>query len=208
MAIDKAVDSGVLDTALTYTANRIRAKTGSADQIAWDAVKGFGDAVDAVQAGGGDILIESGTIDLHTGAAVNKIILPVSDDSFNNYLVILNATASWLQVDDVWTKQDGITFDGVSAVQFPCIWLVGVYPAPAPRGWTNGNGTACTPTSAQSLMTLRIATTRTDSAYEAQTGPITVANKTLTVNDSYRPFCHQTWGLTFSYQIVGWNNAE
>lgn len=43
MAIDKAVDSGVLDTALTYTAGRIRAKTGSADQIAWDAAKGFGD---------------------------------------------------------------------------------------------------------------------------------------------------------------------
>lgn len=53
MAIDKAVDSGVLDTALTYTANRIRAKTGSADQIAWDAEKGFGDAVDGIQAGVG-----------------------------------------------------------------------------------------------------------------------------------------------------------
>lgn len=51
MAIDKAVDSGVLDTALTYTAGRIRAKTGSADQIAWDAAKGFGDAVDGIQAG-------------------------------------------------------------------------------------------------------------------------------------------------------------
>lgn len=53
MAIDKAVDSGVLDAALTYTAVRIRAKTGSADQIAWDAAKGFGDAVDGIQAGGG-----------------------------------------------------------------------------------------------------------------------------------------------------------
>lgn len=51
MAIDKAVDSGALDTALTYTAERIRAKTGSADQIAWDAAKGFGDAVDGIQAG-------------------------------------------------------------------------------------------------------------------------------------------------------------
>lgn len=51
MAIDKAVDSGVLDAALTYTAERIRAKTGSADQIAWDAAKGFGEAVDGIQAG-------------------------------------------------------------------------------------------------------------------------------------------------------------
>lgn len=53
MAIDKAVDSGVLDTALTYTAERIRAKTGSVDQIAWDAEKGFGDTVDGIQNVGG-----------------------------------------------------------------------------------------------------------------------------------------------------------
>lgn len=52
MAIDKAVDSGALDTALTYTADRIRAKTGSTDQIAWDAEKGFGAAVDAIDVGG------------------------------------------------------------------------------------------------------------------------------------------------------------
>ncbi len=51
MAIDKAVDSGALDTALTYTADRIRAKTGGTDQIAWDAEKGFGEAVDGIQAG-------------------------------------------------------------------------------------------------------------------------------------------------------------
>lgn len=53
MAIDKAVDSGALDTALTYTADRIRAKAGSTEQIAWDATKGFGDAVDGISAGSG-----------------------------------------------------------------------------------------------------------------------------------------------------------
>lgn len=208
MAIDKAVDSGALNVALTYTADRIRAKTGSTDQIAWDAEKGFGEAVDGISAGGGNILTENGTIDLHTGAVVNKITLPVSNDSFDNYLVILNATASWLKVDDVWTKQDIITFEGVSDVQFPCIWLVGLYPAPAPLGWTNGSGTVCTTASAKSIMSLRIATTRTDSAYEVQDGPITVANGAVMVNYSNRPFCHQTWGLTFEYQIVGWNNEE
>lgn len=55
MAIDKAVDSSALDTALTYTAERIRAKTGSADQIAWDAEKGFGEAVDGISAGSGSV---------------------------------------------------------------------------------------------------------------------------------------------------------
>lgn len=35
MAFDKVVDSAVLDAAMTYTANRIRNKAGSTDQIAW-----------------------------------------------------------------------------------------------------------------------------------------------------------------------------
>lgn len=52
MAYDKVVDSAALDTAMTYTANRIRSKTGGTDQIAWDSAKGFGDAVDAIPTGG------------------------------------------------------------------------------------------------------------------------------------------------------------
>lgn len=51
MAFDKIVDSAVLDAAMTYTANRIRNKTGGADQITWDSAKGFGDAVDAITGG-------------------------------------------------------------------------------------------------------------------------------------------------------------
>ena len=51
MAYDKVVDSAALDAAMTYTANRIRNKTGDANQIAWDSAKGFGDAVDTITAG-------------------------------------------------------------------------------------------------------------------------------------------------------------
>ena len=51
MAYDKVVDSAALDAAMTYTANRIRNKTGGTDQIAWDSAKGFGDAVDAITGG-------------------------------------------------------------------------------------------------------------------------------------------------------------
>lgn len=51
MAYDKAVDSAALDAAMTYTANRIRNKTGGTDQITWDSAKGFGDAVDAITGG-------------------------------------------------------------------------------------------------------------------------------------------------------------
>ena len=51
MAFDKVVDSAALDAALTYTANRIRNKTGDTNQIVWDSAKGFGDAVDAITTG-------------------------------------------------------------------------------------------------------------------------------------------------------------
>lgn len=52
MAFDKIVDSTALDAAMTYTANRIRNKTGGTDQIMWDSAKGFGDAVDAISSSG------------------------------------------------------------------------------------------------------------------------------------------------------------
>ena len=51
MASDKVVDSAQLDAAMTYTANRIRNKTGGTNQIIWDSAKGFGDAVDAITTG-------------------------------------------------------------------------------------------------------------------------------------------------------------
>lgn len=51
MAFDKVIDSTQLDAAMTYTANRIRNKTGDTNQIAWDSAKGFGDAVDAITTG-------------------------------------------------------------------------------------------------------------------------------------------------------------
>lgn len=54
MAYDKVVDSAALDAAMTYTANRIRNKTGDTNQITWDSAKGFGDAVDAISSGGGN----------------------------------------------------------------------------------------------------------------------------------------------------------
>ena len=62
MAFDKVVDSAALDAAMTYTANRIRNKTGGTDQIAWDSAKGFGDAVDAITGGGADHSVEDGII--------------------------------------------------------------------------------------------------------------------------------------------------
>lgn len=58
MSYDKVVDSTQLDAAMTYTAGRIRAKTGGTDQIAWDSTKGFGDAVDAIAGSDEDAIIQ------------------------------------------------------------------------------------------------------------------------------------------------------
>lgn len=44
--------------ALTHTADRIRAKTGSAAKLTWDDAKGFGDAVDAIPSGGAVEVLE------------------------------------------------------------------------------------------------------------------------------------------------------
>lgn len=51
MAIDKAIDSAVLDANLTTVADAIRAKGGTTDALSFPT--GFSDAISAIQAGGG-----------------------------------------------------------------------------------------------------------------------------------------------------------
>lgn len=55
MAVDKLVDSNLLDAACTYEAGKIREKLGSSAQISYDLAngKGFGDAIEAIETGGG-----------------------------------------------------------------------------------------------------------------------------------------------------------
>lgn len=66
---------------LTYEANRIRAKTGSASLIPFAAGKGFGDAIDAIPSGGGDSkdvnAVASGTwwpqrVDINTATSIKS----------------------------------------------------------------------------------------------------------------------------------------
>lgn len=63
MALDKVVDSAVLDAGMTSVANAIRAKTGNADLLAWP--DGFKAAVDNITGGiAGAVLLESGEFNL------------------------------------------------------------------------------------------------------------------------------------------------
>ena len=80
MAYDKVVDSAALDAAMTYTANRIRNKTGGTDQIAWDSAKGFGDAVDAITSGGGSSVYEN--LKYSDKATFTNVNVPELGDTF------------------------------------------------------------------------------------------------------------------------------
>lgn len=83
MAYDKVVDSAALDAAMTYTADRIRNKTGDTNQIAWDSAKGFGDAVDAITGGGADHSAEDAIITRSiSGAYSNDRITTVGVGTF------------------------------------------------------------------------------------------------------------------------------
>ena len=56
MALDKLVDSTLLDASLAYEAGKLRAKLGSSAQLDFDLAneKGFGDYIDAIPSGGGE----------------------------------------------------------------------------------------------------------------------------------------------------------
>lgn len=77
MAFDKVIDSAALDAAMTYTADRIRAKTSGTEQIAWDSAKGFGDAVDAISGGSGEDLLAarlSNTMTSYSSTEIKSVI--------------------------------------------------------------------------------------------------------------------------------------
>lgn len=80
MAVDKLVDSSLLDAACTYEAGKIREKLGSSAQIAYDLAngKGFGDAIDAIQTGGGGLPSNMEVIDF----------TPISDLTSSNKLTL------------------------------------------------------------------------------------------------------------------------
>lgn len=60
MAIDKAIDSAVLEANLKAVADAIREKGGTSDTLAFPS--GFADAIAAIEAGGGGVSMNTGTI--------------------------------------------------------------------------------------------------------------------------------------------------
>lgn len=86
MAVDKLVDSAMLDSSMSYEAGKIRAKLGSSAQLEYDLAngKGFGDYIDAIETGGGGIdPDEIATRSVPSGEAVLDSATSIKSDAFS-----------------------------------------------------------------------------------------------------------------------------
>ena len=97
MALDKVVDSAVLDAGMKSVADAIRAKAGTTDLLAWP--DGFKSAVEGIQTGGG-----GGT----TSDAVMK------DVNFYDYDGTLVASYTLAEAQALTALPDGPTHDGLT----------------------------------------------------------------------------------------------
>lgn len=132
MAFDKVIDSTQLDTAMTYTAGRIRAKTGSADQIAWNSAKGFGDAVDAIT--GGSSAPESDPREVYGGTRPAEWLrLPDYDKVEQNTMYLL------VELKKNYPNKGNFTFRATSATVDEGIMVNGAFVSKASRTIA-GNG--------------------------------------------------------------------
>ena len=132
MAYDKVVDSAALDAAMTYTANRIRNKTGGTDQIAWDSAKGFGDAVDAIT--GGSSAPESDPREVYGGERPAEWLrLPDYDKVEPNTMYLL------VELKENYPNTEKFTFRGTSATVDEGIVVNGAFVSKASRTIA-GNG--------------------------------------------------------------------
>lgn len=133
MAFDKVVDSAQLDAALTYTANRIRNKTGDTNQIIWDSAKGFGDAVDAIT--GGSSAPESDPREVYGGTRPAEWIrLPDYDKVEQNTMYLL------VELKENYPNKAVFTFRAASATVDEGLVVNGAFISKASTT-IEGNGT-------------------------------------------------------------------
>lgn len=126
MAFDKIVDSIQLDAAITYTADRIRVKTGDTNQIAWDFVKGFGDAVDAIT--GGSSAPQSDPREVYGGERPAEWLrLPDYDKVEPNTMYLL------VELKENYPNKEKFTFRATSATVDEGIVVNGAFVSKASR---------------------------------------------------------------------------
>ena len=137
MAFDKVVDSAALDAAMTYTANRIRNKTGDTNQIMWDSAKGFGDAVDAITTGSS--APESDPREVYGGTRPAEWLrLPDYDKVEQNTMYLL------VELKENYPNKGKFTFYGASATVDEGIVVNGAFVSKASRTIAGNGHTAIT----------------------------------------------------------------
>ena len=97
MALDKVVDSAMLDAGMKSVADAIRAKTGTTDLMAWP--DGFKAAVEGIQTGGG-------------GGSTSDVVM--KDVNFYDYDGTLVASYTLAEAQALTTLPDGPTHDGLT----------------------------------------------------------------------------------------------
>ena len=97
MALDKVVDSAVLDAGMKSVADAIRAKAGTTDLLAWP--DGFKAAVEGIQTGGG-------------GGSTSNVVM--KDVNFYDYDGTLVASYTLAEAQALTTLPDGPTHDGLT----------------------------------------------------------------------------------------------
>ena len=99
MALDKVVDSAVLDAQLTSIADAIRSKGGTTDQL---TLAGMVDAINAIQTGGGGIQSVSGEYSIAEDVASFNI--DISDIGFVPDLVVVYLDETGVEYTSTPTK--------------------------------------------------------------------------------------------------------
>ena len=97
MALDKVVDSAVLDAGMKSVADAIRAKAGTTDLLAWP--EGFKTAVEGIQTGGG-------------GGSTSDVAM--KDVNFYDYDGTLVASYTLAEAQALTALPDGPTHDGLT----------------------------------------------------------------------------------------------
>ena len=97
MALDKVVDSAVLDAGMKSVADAIRAKAGITNQLVWP--EGFKTAVEGIQTGGG-------------GGSTSDVVM--KDVNFYDYDGTLVASYTLAEAQALTSLPDGPTHDGLT----------------------------------------------------------------------------------------------
>lgn len=99
MALDKVVDSAVLDAGMTSVANAIRAKGGTTEPLAWP--DGFKAAIEAISGGGG---IQSANGEYSITEDVASLNIDISDIGFVPDLVVVYLDETGMEYTSTPTK--------------------------------------------------------------------------------------------------------